>query len=128
MQASTNPNGSAYTTLETRNGIPLDYVGEKLRKAVEAAHDNLQNIKRHIPDDLPMTQELKNCGIKSIKSEFLIPSAVSALDYSLNSYLALHNMLATMNSPGIVQTLEKLSTKELTQWLDRVEQEAKVLG
>jgi hypothetical protein len=41
---------------ETRKGPPFSYVREKLRRAVESAHDTYQAIERDVPDNLPKPQ------------------------------------------------------------------------
>ena len=128
MPPSANPNGSAYTTTETRNGVPIDYVGEKLRRAVEAAHDNLRNIKRFVPDDLSAAPQFQEYAPRGVKNDLLLSSAISAFDYSLNAYLALHNMLGTMQNRSIIEELEKKNFEELQQWLNTIESEGTVLG
>ena len=41
-----DPNGGAYECEETRTGPPLEYVAEKLRRTLEALHDELHADRR----------------------------------------------------------------------------------
>ena len=122
------PNGSAYTRTESRNGVPLDYVGEKLRHAVESAHENLRNIKRFVPENLPAAPEFQYYVPNGIKNDLLLSSANNAFSYSLQAYLALHNMLGKMEIGSIEAELEKKNFQELRRWLNAIEKEGSVLG
>lgn len=122
------PNGSAYTTTESRKGVPLDYVGEKLRYAVESAHENLRNIKRFVPENLPAAPELQYYVPNGIKNDLLLNSASHTFSYSLHAYLALHNMLGELQIGNIEAELEKKNFQELRLWLNTIENEGGVLG
>ena len=121
-------NGSAFMKKEQRYGPPLDYVGEKLRHAVEAAHANLSNIKNFVPANLPPSPEFNDGAPKTIKSDLLLSSASEALHYSVTSYLALYNMLGAANVNSTLQNIEEKSTSDLKKWLDLVEREGSVAG
>lgn len=99
-----NANGHAFTSRQYRNGIPLPYVGQKLRCAIEDLHRHAQCCpgKRN---ELGMT-----------------------MHYLLAAYLGLYNMLGTANDPALVDRLLGGSGEQLQKWLRVVECEGDVCG
>ena len=104
------PNAGAYEKDEVRNGPPLSYIAEKLRCALESAHEVVQAIKR------------------AAHQEMLLSPAFSSFRYSLISYLALHNMLGMINEPNKVDAILNYKHDDFVAWLDRIEREGSILG
>ena len=101
---SLNANGPAYTSLQGRHGVPLDYVAEKLSSAIEALHGFGQ----------------QHAG----EREALLP----AMHYLLVAHLGLNNMLAKANDHNLAPRLLNGSSKKLRTWLDLVGREGGVRG
>jgi hypothetical protein len=120
-------NGSAYTREERRNGPPLDYVGEKLRKAVESAHATYKAVVGFVPRDLPPEPEFDPSAPSSAKFDILAHNAYYALSYSLTAFLALYNMLGVVRD-DYVEGIAAKSRDELRIWLDLIEREGSVHG
>jgi hypothetical protein len=99
-----NANGQAYTSCQYRHGIPLPYVGKKLRCAIEDLHRHAQSCQSK-RNELGMT-----------------------MHYLLAAYLGLHNMLAKANDPTLVDRLLDGSRETLQKWLNLVEREGDVYG
>lgn len=99
-----NANGPAYTSRQARQGVPLDYVAEKLGTAIEDLH----RYGRHHPT----------------AREALMP----AMYHLLVSYLALHNMLGAAKDHQLASRLFASSTAELDAWLRLVSRQGDVLG
>lgn len=121
-------NGPAYKKEELRFGPPLDYVGEKLRHAVESAHANFHNIFSFVPTNLSPQPQFNESAPVSIKNDMLVSSASQTLHYTVVAYLALYNMLGSANVNGTVEHIASKSTAELKKWLDLVEREGSVLS
>lgn len=97
-------NGQAFISRQYRNGIPLPYVGEKLRCAIEDLHRHA----RRCPgtrDELSLT-----------------------MHYLLAAYLGLYNMLGAANDPALVDRLLDGSRERLQKWLRVVERGGDVCG
>lgn len=123
----TGPNAGAFEKEEIRKGAPLSYVVEKLRDAVECAHDTFNSIQRDVPDNLP--QPPKTVGTPySIKQDGLLTPAYSTFRYSLVAFLALHNMLGMIPDQNKIQGLLNLPHDDFIEWLNRVEREGPILG
>lgn len=120
-------NGLAFKKKEQRYGPPLDYIGGKIRSTVEAAHENLNNIKGFVPNDLPSYPQFHEGAPQAIKNDLLLSSATQALHFSVISFLALYNMLGAAKSNSLNIIAQK-SSCELKVWLDLVEREGSVLG
>ena len=99
-----NANGQAYTARQYRDGVPLPYVGEKLRCAIEDLHRHAQRCQGD-RNELGMT-----------------------MHYLLVAYLGLHNMLGKANDPALVYRLLDGRREELQKWLRLVEREGDVYG
>lgn len=99
-----NANAGAYTALQSRDGIPLSYVAEKLKCAIEDLH-------RHGRRCYEARIELRRC-----------------MYYLLVAHLALHNMLAKANDLSLVDRLLDGSSENLNRWLRLVEREGDVQG
>ena len=102
------PNDGAYEKGQNRVGPPLEYVAEKIRRALESSH-----------------QLLTDLG-KVGGGDSLLSSARYAFHYQLTGYLALNNLLALANDHEIAQRLEGYSRQEFTEWLDRIDQQGSV--
>lgn len=99
-----NANGPAYTQREGRQGVPLDYVAEKLGRAIQDLH----RAARKLPaGDL---------------------DALGAMLHLLVAYLGLHNMLAKANDRSLAPRLLAGSREELDAWLRLVQREGDVRG
>lgn len=121
-------NGGAYTINEVRQGMPLDYVADKLRCAIESAHANLLNINQYVPKNLPPEPEFHSHSPNGVKNDLLRSSAVLSLHYAVTAYLALHNMLAAIQDIGACVEIEKFSKEQLSSWLDSIEKNGSLLG
>ncbi len=99
-----DPNGGAYECEETRTGPPLEYVAEKLRRTLEALHDELHG------------SEAPSLNLRT------------ALNYGATSYLALRNMLGLTHRSDWFDRIEGFSPREFREWLDRVDAEGAVRG
>lgn len=128
MNQLPSSNGSAFQKKEERYGPPLEYIGEKLRSAVEAAHDNLYNIRNYVPDNLKREPEFTEQAPENIKKDILLSSASITLHYTLVSYLALYNMLGAANAKTFDEGVANKSKDELKKWLDLIEREGSVNG
>jgi hypothetical protein len=121
------PNAGAYEKEEKRKGPPLAYVGEKLRRAVESAHDTYQAIERDVPDNLPQPARAHGSAY-STKQDGLVSPAYSTFIYSVTAYLALYNMLGMITDPKKVSALLAMKREDLSAWLDGIEREGSVHG
>ena len=98
-------NGPAYKQREVREGLPLDYVAEKLRASLEALH-----------------------GVHARADAELAREAFAAFHYAVVSYLALKNMLAASHAPGFAGRLARMPRAEFERWLDVVDRGGSVTG
>jgi len=98
------PNAGAYELTETRSGPPLDYVAEKLRRALEELHGWLSGAGREEG------------------------SAQHGFYNGLVAYLALKNFLGLVRDPKLVERLAGYSRDDFSDWLDRVDAEGSVRG
>jgi len=112
-----DPNAGAYEREELRIGPPLDYVGEKLRHAVEYAHQAYQAIRNVDPG-----------GLSSSDRQALLSRTYGSFRSSLTAFLALYNMLGLLTEPKKVDALLDLEADALDEWLDRIVQEGSVTG
>ena len=97
-------NGPAYTSRQQREGVPLSYVGEKLRRAIEELH----RCASRYPDR---------------RDELLAP-----MYFLLVAHLGLHNMLAKANDRTLAARLLAASDDERRAWLDLIDREGEVAG
>ena len=98
----TGPNSGAYERTETRTGPPLDYVAEKLRKAVEGLHE----------------------WSKTEASMF----AQAAFRNGIVGFLALHNLLAYADDNDLFPRLTALSRDQFRDWLNGIEERGSLRG
>ncbi|MBX7228446.1 MAG: hypothetical protein K1X48_02420 [Burkholderiaceae bacterium] len=127
MQEFPDSNGMAYTVTENRSGPPLNYVGEKIRKNIEATHSLYNNIMRFVPKDLPVSPHYKDTAPATIKFDTLATDVHYALHNSIVAFLALYNMLGTAKS-DYVSDIASRSRDDLKKWLDLIEREGSVNG
>lgn len=97
-------NGPAYTAPQSRHGVPLEYVGDKLARAIEELH-------LYASKHPGQREELHG-----------------PMYYLLVAHLALHNMLAKANDRSLPTRLLATSTEELNAWLAVIEREGDVAG
>lgn len=97
-------NGPAYRSLQEREGVPLDYVAEKLGRAIEELH-------------------LYARGQPDRHAELLAP-----MYFLLVAHLGLHNMLAKANDRSLAARLLNASDDELRAWLALIQREGDVAG
>jgi len=102
-----DPNGPAYTKLERRTGVPLDYVAEKLRRSLELTHLVFGSA------DAPADRRSPGWA---------------AVRYGVVAFLALHNMLAMANDESLFDRLLALPAEDFGNWLDTVEGAGSVSG
>ena len=115
----------AFTRTETRDGIPLNYVAEKLAHALFAAHvinqaiDEEAIIETHNPENPRWRQKV------TFKEE-LKQHAWEIFRQAMKSFLALHNMLSIADQEGIQEKLLAMDSKEFQAWLDYIYREGSV--
>lgn len=103
------PNGPAYEHTESRRGVPLDYVAEKLRNAVSTLHHAIRGLSDPNEAQIDASQKLPLHELRS------------AFHYALTSYLALKNMLGGLQNLDLPDHLLTLNRHEFRDWLDRVD-------
>jgi hypothetical protein len=127
----TPPNAAAYEKQELRKGVPLSYVGEKLRSSLYYLHGLRTTIREVVPDDstVPSPVETEH---RSTKEERLVGPADMAFYYALVSFLALYNSLGRLGEWGKeeekIRALKWLHRTEFEAWLDSVASEGSVTG
>lgn len=105
------PNGPAYQKRQTRVGPPLEYVAEKLGTALTELHRAAQ---------------ARNEAIAASGEERDLQSAFM---HALVAYLALGNMLALAEDPGVLtERLLGMTPEEFEAWLRHVGQGSSVTG
>lgn len=121
-------NGPAYEKNESRYGVPLTYVGEKLRYALENCQNLLQEIRRSVPDNLPLPDDYHEYAPISAKQDLLETTAWASFHYQVTAFAGLFNMLASVQSHTDIQRLGKMPGNDFKDWLDFIENEGSVLG
>lgn len=104
MNLPLSSNGAAYTTRETRNGVPLAYISEKLAYAIEDTH-----------------------AAGQAHPEMRLRLAHVMYSQTL-AFLALHNMLGAANDSGLPERLLDLEREELRKWINAVVSYGDLLG
>ncbi|SRR5258706_4441949 len=97
-------NGPAYTAREVRQGIPLDYLSEKLAHAIHETH----SLARRFPQ--------------------MLTELVPVMRYRIKTFLALHNMLGAANDMRLPERLLTSSRENLDNWITVVVRQGDVLG
>jgi hypothetical protein len=123
-----NTNGPAYGKNESRNGPPLNYVGEKLRYALENCHDLLKGIEGCVPNNLPLPDGYQEHAPISAKLDLLKSPALASFHCQVTAFAALFNMLGVVKSSKDIERLVQMSEKDFKKWLDFIEREGSVLG
>ena len=104
MSLNLSSNGPAFTACETRQGVPLGYVSEKLSHAIIDTHA---------------------AGVAH-------PEARKRLAHVMYSqtkaFLALHNVLAVADAPGLPEQLLEMERHELHRWIAAVVTHGDLLG
>ena len=123
----TEPNDGAYTKIETREGPPLDYVGEKLHTCLLILHTLHAAAQEDLPDDLPKPKRMQTLPdeYNPKVSSVLLPCH-HAFRSALVSYLALNNLLAIANDNELTGKLLALPHDDFENWLDRIRHEGSV--
>ena len=124
-------NGEAFQNKETRVGVPLDYVAEKQRSALECLKDIQLAVERHLPDDFPIPDSFsampeKERKLFSAKQDLFVSPIFSGFRYAVISYLALNNMLNLSNEGDSVDLAWKMNRDEFVDWLDFIDAEGSV--
>lgn len=123
----TEPNAGAYTKTETREGPPLDYVGEKLRRSLEMLHTLYRAAREDVPDDLPVPERFRAAQMEyNIKTSSVLNPCEGAFILGLTAYLALNNLLGVANDHGIFGRLLSMSHDDFAAWLERITEEGSV--
>ncbi|MDN7671059.1 hypothetical protein QZM22_00595 [Burkholderia oklahomensis] len=99
-----NANGSAYTSRQDRDDVPLSYVGKKLGLAIADLH-------RHA------------CRCQGERDDLRC-----AVYHLLMAYLGPHNVLGKSNDRTLVDRLLDGSSEKLDKWLRLVERVGDVQG
>ena len=96
--------GPAYTALEIRQGVPLSYISEKLSHAIIDTHA---------------------AGVAHPESR----KRLAHVMYSqTKAFLALHNVLAAADAPGLPELLLEMDRHELHSWIATVITHGDLLG
>lgn len=103
------PNADGYERREVRDGMPLEYVGEKLGRAVRAVHQQSRRA-RH--------------GVEPVQAD----SSDAAFYYTVTAFVALYNMLGLVADPDRIAQLLDLDEHEFDAWAENVEQQGSVTG
>ena len=112
----TNTNGASYTKDQDRQGSPLEYVGEKLRYAIEETHELLHE------------SDYNYRGTKiSIKEALALP-AFRTFHYQITAFIALYNMLTMLEDSKRTQEFATYTRDELIKLLDFIESNGSVSG
>jgi hypothetical protein len=120
------PNGPGYEKRETRTGLPLEYVGEKLRRTVEYAYETAR-----LELDVRSSVEIGTADIDLTARELSAEayrSAAATLRYAVHAYLALQNMLGLMNADDLLERLIRGTRDDLKAWLDTIQNEGSSIG
>jgi hypothetical protein len=115
----TDPNAGAYEIEEARAGPPLDYIGGKLRDALEFSH----RLVRGMRDPHALPNDTGGLDIHALRRD-----AEATFRYALTSYLALYNMLGLISDHRKVDALLELDGDTLEEWLVRVQRQGSVSG
>jgi len=107
-------NAGAYQKTESRTGPPLDYVSEKMGRALDQLHYVVGALRKGLPD--PET------------SERLALSVQGAFRLELVAFLALHNLLGLANKAELFEELLGLSQENFEEWLAQMRGEGSVTG
>ena len=115
-----DPNGPAYQAKQVRVGVPLDYVGQKLRSCIESLHYAIRGSPAVIPARQPGSESAGNVALAAQRGAFM---------YAIIAFLALQNMLGIASDPEVVaERLSAYARNELRDWLDQIEQGGSVVG
>ena len=121
------PNGpDCYTTSEIRTGPPLDYVAEKLRTSLSGLHSVHAQVRDDVPDGLPCPEAFRTKYPQWDPKRELLSSCGRAFQYGVISYLALNNLLALSNDPGLFDRLLAMPFADFCRWLDSIDREGSV--
>jgi hypothetical protein len=104
------PNGAAYTKDEFRTGPPLDYVAEKLRRAIETTQFLSRTINASKQSDAEQKEKMASYTMATFR-------------YQLTAYLALKNLLALAGDQSLFERLLKYSTTDFTAWINKIDHE-----
>lgn len=121
------PNGPAFVKHEERTGPPLSYVQEKMGNALRDLHDLTRSLVEYVPEDLPAPNAEHGNPFK-LKPHYLVGPARSAFYSSLVAFLALSNLLAIANEPGLVDRLLGYDIDEFRDWIRHIERGGSVTG
>ena len=111
-------NGPAFRQTEQREGVPLDYVAEKLRVALESLH-------------LHIRYEVGEMGDAAIDPATIIELPLilrEAFHKVVVAFLALHNMLGSAGDHRLTDRLISKNADELALWIGAVEDGGSISG
>jgi hypothetical protein len=103
------PNADGYERREVRDGMPLEYVGEKLGLAVRAVHKQ--------------SRQSRQGEASSIDA-----ASYGAFHYTVTAFVALYNMLGLVAEPDRIAQLLELDEDDFDAWVGNVEQQGSVTG
>jgi hypothetical protein len=112
-----DPNGPAFTTREFREGVPLDYVGEKMERAMKGLHEAWK-----LTDSIPESAILwPGAPFETTVRSRMKYEIRHAFRQQLVSLLALSNLLAlTAREEELLDRLLGYNRDQLRQWLDHI--------
>jgi hypothetical protein len=100
-------NGAAFTHVEVRDGVPLDYVGEKLERTIKELHRLAGEIRSGEDTAATIREVMRN---------------------ALTAHLALHNMLAAAGDTSLSDRFLASNRGEIEGWLLSVYKGGDVCG
>lgn len=110
-------NASAYEKREVRVGVPLAYVAEKLSSCLSGLHSLIHSTGKQ-PVDPPQSE-----SALSGKQVSFPAGAQYAFHNGCKAYLALYNLLALINEPGLVERLLTAEKDEFDHWTEFVHEQ-----
>ncbi len=111
-------NGPAYHSAEQREGVPLEYVGEKLSVALESLHMYLRTLLG-----------VADIGAVDRQAFLALPAMLQeAFHKVVVAFLALHNMLASANDPRLLERLLSKNAEDMSLWIAAVERGGSISG
>lgn len=119
-----NPNGIAYTEFETRNGPPLEYVGEKIGSALSQLHKLLGALSNFQKNGYLCV----DASSEPDAAERLYDIGCEAFGYQVIGYLALHNRLGLASEARLIERLLEMDGESFDSWSYSVSSEGSVFG
>jgi len=123
---TTSSNGKALIVKETREGPPLEHVGDRLRRTLVYIHMAAASVNTLVPDNVPQPTGWRSSGL-SVKNDGLLEPIRLAFRTQLTAFLSLYNMLA-LDGEELSESLLQKSNAEVNAWLTRIAAAGSVTG